>query len=41
MSTLRFKAIENLNVFDLKPFKVEKKLSEYFCENVFNIDTMR
>lgn len=41
MSTLRFKAIENLNVFDLKTFKVEKKLSEYFCENVFNIDTMR
>lgn len=41
MSTLRFKAIENLNRFELKPFKVEKKLSEYFCENVFNLDTMR
>lgn len=42
MSTLRFKAVERLST-SLKPREVEidKKLSDYFCENVFSMDTMR
>ena len=41
MSTLRFKAIENLLNFQDREVKLDKKLSEYFCENVFSMDTMR
>lgn len=41
MSTLRFKALEKLNSFKPELFEIEKKLSEYFCENVFTINTMR
>ena len=41
MSTLRFKAIEKLSHFQEKEVVLDKKLSEYFCENVFSMDTMR
>ncbi|MDO5656527.1 MAG: glutamine synthetase III [Flavobacteriaceae bacterium] len=41
MPTLRFKAIENLNHQKDRKVFMEKKLSEYFCENVFSMDTMR
>ena len=41
MSTLRFKAIENLNNFQDREVCLEKKLSEYYCEHVFSMDTMR
>lgn len=41
MSTLRFKAIEKLSSSPLKEYKVERKLSEYFCENVFTLEKMR
>lgn len=41
MSTLRFKAIEKIGTYPDREVHIEKKLSEYFCENVFSIDTMR
>ncbi|MGI9527189.1 MAG: glutamine synthetase III [Weeksellaceae bacterium] len=41
MSTLRFKAIENLNNLVTREIHLDKKLSECFCENVFTMDTMR
>ena len=41
MSTLRFKAVERLTSTSYKEYKVEKKLSEYFCENVFTLEKMR
>src|SRR5690606_22079767 len=41
MSTLRFKAIEKLSTLPDREVVLEKKLSEYFCENVFSMDTMR
>lgn len=41
MSTLRFKTIEKLSDFHPKEVVLEKKLSEYFCDNVFSLDTMR
>ena len=41
MSTLRFKAIENLSRLQERDICLEKKLSEYYCENVFSLDTMR
>lgn len=41
MSTLRFKAIEKLSTLPDREVLLEKKLSEYFCDNVFSMDTMR
>lgn len=41
MSTLRFNALERLASIPYRKFKVEKKLSEYFCENVFTLEKMR
>lgn len=41
MSTLRFKAIENLSRLQERDICLDKKLSEYYCENVFSLDTMR
>ncbi|MXV38737.1 glutamine synthetase type III [Flavobacteriaceae bacterium Ap0902] len=41
MSTLRFKSIENLNHLMEREVHLDKKLSEYFCENVFSMNTMR
>lgn len=41
MSTLRFKAIENLNNLVPREVNLDKKLSEYYCENVFTMDSMR
>ena len=41
MPTLRFKAIEKISDLKDREVVLTKKLSEYFCENVFSMDTMR
>lgn len=41
MSTLRFKAVERLSSASIREVAIEKKLSEYYCENVFTLDKMR
>lgn len=41
MSSLRFRAVENLSTLPEREVILEKKLSEYYCDNVFSMDTMR
>lgn len=41
MATLRFNAIEKLSTLPDREVILDKKLSEYFCENVFSHDRMR
>ncbi|MDO5509260.1 MAG: glutamine synthetase III [Weeksellaceae bacterium] len=41
MSTSRFQAVNGFHSRQSVPFHLDKKLSEYFCQNVFSMDTMR